>query len=211
MALVARRQYLRHGKLAGPIPPHGAEVGDGLADLRLAATGFRHQTGNRLSMARDQDGFAALHVIQQLRQVRLRVRCLNRAHARLLRPVVSTSPCGAGVPGTGKCPFAGAPIKASTKRHNAYKGRAMAPFQESIMFAAVWHPHSQYRDAPPNKLNWPRPRHHGTATDHQGDHPAMSEEATCSLLTFSPTGASTRPAHASGRCAEIIATRPTLC
>lgn len=57
-------------------------VTDGLDDLRLAAADLGHDSGDGVAMAGNDDGFAALHLIEQPGQVRFGLRRLNLSHIR---------------------------------------------------------------------------------------------------------------------------------
>ena len=56
------------------------DIRDSLVDLGLSAIGFGHDAGDRAAMARDTDGLASLHLVEDLSQAGLGVGSLDIAH-----------------------------------------------------------------------------------------------------------------------------------
>src|ERR1035441_10405840 len=83
-ALLAGRTNLFERDLAIALA-EGHDTLNGAIDLLLPAIDFRHDSSDRASVARNDQCFAPLHVVQKLREVRFCFRCLNLAH------IVSTS------------------------------------------------------------------------------------------------------------------------
>jgi hypothetical protein len=80
---VPRRQNLCERDFAG----HFAQllnVVQGFLDLGLAAAGFRHDAGDRLTVARDDEGLAALDLIEQAGKIAFSFGRLDFTH----RPVL---------------------------------------------------------------------------------------------------------------------------
>src|ERR1035437_7821560 len=60
--------------------PQGGDALKGAVDLLLPSIDFRHDSGDRASVARNDQGFAPLHVVQKLREMSFCFRGLNFAH-----------------------------------------------------------------------------------------------------------------------------------
>jgi hypothetical protein len=89
MAGVARRQQLRNPDLARAPAPL-AEAGDRLVDFCLAALGLAHQAGDRPAVTGNDNGLAALDLVEDLRQMGLRLRRRDLAHIWAIRQVKMT-------------------------------------------------------------------------------------------------------------------------
>jgi hypothetical protein len=83
VALVAGCQQFRDGDPASA-PTQFAEARDRLVDLGLPPLRLWHEPGDRPAVAGDDDGFAALDVVEDLRQMRLRFRGLDLSHIRAI-------------------------------------------------------------------------------------------------------------------------------
>jgi len=59
------------------VAPELADFRDRLVDLGLPMHCFRHEAGDRPAVAGDDDGFAPLHLVEDLQQMRLRFRGLD--------------------------------------------------------------------------------------------------------------------------------------
>jgi hypothetical protein len=71
MAFMARGQQLRNRDPADPVPEL-SDIRYGLVDLGLPTLCLRHNPSDRPAVASDDDSFAALHLVEKLRQMGLR-------------------------------------------------------------------------------------------------------------------------------------------
>src|SRR5262249_52883397 len=74
VALMARRKQLSNCDPADP-PTQLGEARDCLVGFGMAALRLRYEAGDRPAIAGDDDGFAPLHLVEDLRQMRLRFGC----------------------------------------------------------------------------------------------------------------------------------------
>ena len=72
MALVPGGEQFPERNAAG-VGATGLDAGDGRLGLYLPAIGFGHDAGNGAAVAGDDDGLAALDLVEQAGQVRLRL------------------------------------------------------------------------------------------------------------------------------------------
>jgi len=79
VALVAGRENLLQRDLPG-VTAQRPDVRDSLVDLGLPAIGLGHDARDRTAMARDTDGLASLHLVEDLGQMGLGVGRLDVAH-----------------------------------------------------------------------------------------------------------------------------------
>ena len=79
MTLMARRQQLCNRYPVDP-PTKFAETQDRLVDFGLAELSLRYQASDRPPVPGDDNSFAALDLVEDLRQMRLCFRGLNLSH-----------------------------------------------------------------------------------------------------------------------------------
>jgi hypothetical protein len=79
VSFVACRQQLCNGDLADPLTQR-AEAGDRLVYLGLPALRLGYEAGDRPPVTGDDDSFAALDLVEDLRQVRLCLGGLDFSH-----------------------------------------------------------------------------------------------------------------------------------
>ena len=79
---MARRQQLCSRYPAGP-PTQLAETQDRLVDFGLAALRLRYQASDCPAVPGDDNSFAALDLVEDLRQMRFCFRGLNLSHNRI--------------------------------------------------------------------------------------------------------------------------------
>ncbi|HEY2660879.1 MAG TPA: hypothetical protein VGI79_14250 [Caulobacteraceae bacterium] len=82
MAFVTRRQELLGGNLAGAALK-GLDAVNGAVDLLSPPIGFRHEAGDGVTVAGDDDARPALDLVEKLGQMRLSVRGLDFAHSSI--------------------------------------------------------------------------------------------------------------------------------
>jgi hypothetical protein len=83
MALMTRCQKFCNRHLANPLTQF-PKASDRLVNLGLPAVCLGHEAGDRPAMAGDNDGFAALYLVEDLRQMRLRFGGLDLSHEKVL-------------------------------------------------------------------------------------------------------------------------------
>src|SRR5450759_2571945 len=88
-SLIAGRQQFANGDPAGA-PAKLPYARKSSVDLLLTAVPFGHNAGNTAPVARDNQRFAPLHIVQELGKMNLGFRCLNLAHSinQSVRPVL---------------------------------------------------------------------------------------------------------------------------